>query len=60
MGLLVDRLHGQEEIVMKSMGDYLKGTQGVAGACINGSGKVILILDVASLMESAYGVRLAV
>ncbi|TAN60047.1 chemotaxis protein CheA [bacterium] len=60
MGLLVDRLHGQEEIVMKSMGDYLKGTQGVAGACINGSGKVILILDVASLMESACGVRLAV
>lgn len=60
IGLLVDRLHGQEEIVMKSMGDYLKGTRGVAGACINGSGKVILILDVASLMESAYGVRLAV
>ncbi len=51
-GILVDRLHGQEEIVMKSMGEYLKGTEGIAGACINGDGKVILILDVAGLLES--------
>jgi len=51
-GLLVDKLHGQEEIVMKSMGEYLKGTDGIAGACITGDGNVILILDVAGLMES--------
>lgn len=51
-GLLVDALHGQEEIVMKSMGEYLKGTDGVAGACITGDGNVILVLDVAGLMES--------
>ena len=50
-GLLVDRLHGQEEIVMKSMGEYLKGTEGIAGACITGDGNVILILDVASLVD---------
>lgn len=53
LGLLVDRLHGQEEIVMKSMGEYLKGTHGVAGACINGDGNIILILDVADLMETS-------
>lgn len=53
-GLLVDKLHGQEEIVMKSMGEYLKGTEGIAGACITGDGNVILILDVAGLLESAH------
>ncbi len=52
IGLIVDRLHGQEEIVMKSMGEYLKGTEGISGACINGDGKVILILDIAGLVES--------
>ncbi|MFQ5736229.1 MAG: chemotaxis protein CheA [Thermodesulfobacteriota bacterium] len=51
-GILVDRLHGQEEIVMKSMGEYLKGTDGIAGACITGDGNVILILDVCGLLES--------
>ncbi len=52
VGILVDRLHGQEEIVLKSMGEYLKGTEGIAGACITGDGTVILILDVAGLIES--------
>lgn len=51
-GILVDKLNGQEEIVMKSMGEYLKGTEGVAGACITGDGNVILILDVAGLLEA--------
>ncbi|HHL39729.1 MAG TPA: chemotaxis protein CheA [Deltaproteobacteria bacterium] len=55
-GLLVDRLHGQEEIVMKSMGEYLKGTEGVAGACITGDGNVVLILDVGSALGGAMGI----
>ncbi len=50
LGLLVDRLHGQEEIVMKSMGEYMKGIRGIAGACITGSGKVVLVLDVGRLV----------
>ncbi|MFQ5479811.1 MAG: chemotaxis protein CheA [Thermodesulfobacteriota bacterium] len=49
-GLLVDELYGQEEIVMKTMGEYMKGTEGVAGASITGDGKVVLILDVASVL----------
>lgn len=49
-GLLVDELCGQEEIVMKSMGEFMKGTEGVAGASITGDGKVVLILDAASAM----------
>ncbi len=55
LGLIVDRLHGQEEIVMKSMGEYLKGTEGVAGACITGDGRVILILDVSGFIDSLNG-----
>lgn len=57
-GLLVDKLHGQEEIVMKSMGEYLRGTEGIAGACITGDGNVILILDVAGLLEATRGALL--
>lgn len=53
LGILVDRLHGQEEIVLKSMGEYLRGTEGISGACINGDGNVILVLDVAGLVESS-------
>jgi two-component system chemotaxis sensor kinase CheA len=51
-GILVDKLHGQEDIVMKSMGEYLKGTEGIAGACITGDGSVVLILDLIGLMQS--------
>lgn len=53
VGLIVDRLLGQEEIVIKSLGDYLKGSQGVTGATIMGDGRVTLIVDVASLIEMA-------
>jgi two-component system chemotaxis sensor kinase CheA len=41
---------------MKSMGEYLKGTEGIAGACITGDGRVVLILDLIGLMEA--GARL--
>ncbi|MCD6163490.1 MAG: chemotaxis protein CheA [candidate division Zixibacteria bacterium] len=51
MGLIVDSLVGQEEIVIKSMGDYLGETPGVAGATIMGDGRVRLIIDLASLFE---------
>ncbi len=51
-GLLVDELYGQEEIVMKSMGEFLKGTDGVAGASITGDGKVVLILDAGSALKA--------
>jgi len=53
VGLIVDGLIGQEEIVIKSLGDYLKGIKGIAGATIRGDGKVTLIVDVAALMQLA-------
>ena len=53
LGLIVDVLVGQEEIVIKSLGDYLKGIEGIAGATIRGDGGVTLIVDVVALMEMA-------
>jgi len=53
IGLIIDRFIGQEEIVIKSLGEFLKGLPGIAGATIRGDGKVTLIVDVASLMKLA-------
>ena len=49
VGLVVDTLIGQQEIVIKSLGKLLSGIPGLAGAIISGDGNVHLILDVASL-----------
>ncbi|WP_373069318.1 chemotaxis protein CheW [Sulfurimonas sp.] len=57
LGLIVDTLVGQEEIVIKSLGEYLKGIDGIAGATIRGDGGVTLIVDVVALMEMAKGVK---
>ena len=57
IGLIVDTLVGQEEIVIKSLGDYLKGIDGVAGATIRGDGGVTLIVDVVALMQIAKNIK---
>lgn len=57
LGVIVDTLVGQEEIVIKSMGDYLQGIDGVAGATIRGDGRVTLIVDVDALMELAKNIN---
>ena len=53
VGLIVDRFIGQEEIVIKSLGEFLKGIPGIAGATIRGDGRVTLIVDVGTLMKLA-------
>ncbi len=60
LGLIVDTLVGQEEIVIKSLGDYLQGIEGIAGATIRGDGRVTLIVDVAALMQLAKNTKSAV
>ncbi len=60
LGLIVDSLIGQEEIVIKSLGEYLKGIQGIAGATIRGDGGVTLIVDVVALMDIAKNVKSSV
>jgi two-component system chemotaxis sensor kinase CheA len=51
MGVVVDSLLGQQEIVIKALDDYLGEAWGIAGATILGDGKVVLIVDVPTLME---------
>ncbi len=49
LGLVVDELVGQQEIVIKPLGNLLAGIPGIAGATILGNGQVATILDVNSL-----------
>ena len=55
IGILVDELLGRQEIISKSMGDPLKHVKHIAGATILGSGRVVMILDVPSIIHSAEG-----
>ncbi len=56
VGFVVDRLIGQEEVVIKPLGLLTHGTPGMAGATITGDGRIALILDVAGLTH-AYATR---
>ncbi len=49
VGLIVNTLIGQQEIVIKSLGKVLDGIPGIAGAIISREGNVCLILDIATL-----------
>lgn len=53
VGLLVDELFGQQEIVIKSLGDYLSKLRGFAGAAEVGKHEVILVLDIESIVEGS-------
>ena len=48
-GLLVDAIHDTEEIVVKPLGDLLRGIEVYSGATVLGDGQVALILDVDGL-----------
>jgi two-component system, chemotaxis family, sensor kinase CheA len=50
-GLLVDRLLGKQEVVIKGLGDTFKQSRALAGAAILGDGHVGLILDVNGLLH---------
>lgn len=51
IGLLVDKLLGQEEVVIKTLGPFFSDINIIAGATIMGDGSVVLILDVASIIN---------
>jgi two-component system chemotaxis sensor kinase CheA len=51
IGLLVDSLIGEEDIVIKPLKDKYTSTPGIAGATILGDGTVSLILDVSQLID---------
>jgi two-component system chemotaxis sensor kinase CheA len=54
LGMVVDRLRGQQEVVIKALDTAVAGAEAataLAGATIMGDGRVVLILDVAALFE---------
>lgn len=57
IGLVVDAVEGQQEIVIKALGGLLKEVPGISGATELGNRKTILVLDVASLIEEATLVK---
>lgn len=54
IGIVVDELLGQQEIVIKSLGEYLGHISGIAGSTILGDGRVIMIIDVAELISGKF------
>ncbi|KAA3632907.1 MAG: chemotaxis protein CheA, partial [Calditrichaeota bacterium] len=53
IGIMIDKFLGQEEVVIKSLGQYLGTTEGVAGATILGDGRIRLIVDLIGLFNIA-------
>ena len=51
VGLIVDHVIGQEEVVIKPLGAFLHGLPGMAGSTITGDGNIALILDVQGLLK---------
>ena len=50
-GLVVDRLIGQQEIVIKTLGNLFQGLKMFSGATVLGDGRIALILDVATILQ---------
>jgi len=55
IGLAVDEVLGEEDVVIKSISENYQNVPGLAGASILGDGRVALILDVTALVEMASG-----
>ncbi len=56
LGLIVDAIEGQQEVVIKSIGKILKDIPGIAGATELGNRKTILVLDIGALIDEATSV----
>ncbi|MEA1972942.1 MAG: chemotaxis protein CheW, partial [Candidatus Cloacimonadota bacterium] len=50
-GLVIDEIIGQQQFVIKSLGELYKDVEGVSGATIKGDGSVALILDIISIFN---------
>ena len=55
VGLVVDELLGQQDVVIKSLGSALRQVPGIAGATELGANRTVLLLDVATLVAEAVG-----
>jgi chemosensory pili system protein ChpA (sensor histidine kinase/response regulator) len=55
--LVTDELVGSREIVVKSLGPQISAIRGIAGATILGDGRIVVILDMGSLVRSEWRAR---
>jgi two-component system chemotaxis sensor kinase CheA len=55
VGILVDALVRQQEVVIKSIGERLKTIPGIAGATEIGEGEIVLVLDIGTLVDHFGG-----
>jgi len=53
VGLVVDELVGQQDVVIKPLGSALRAVPGIAGATELGANRTVLLLDVATLVDEA-------
>ncbi len=53
VGLMVDELFGQHEIVIKTLGAYMKELRGFAGAAEIGKHEVVLVIDAESIIDES-------
>ena len=53
IGLVVDRLHGEYQTVIKPLGELFRHLPAIAGSTILGSGEVALVVDVPALVAFA-------
>ncbi|MBF0407052.1 MAG: chemotaxis protein CheA [Candidatus Riflebacteria bacterium] len=53
-GFMVDELLGQQEIVIKSLGNLLGGLPGLMGATMRGDGSIALILDIPAFLQTRW------
>jgi len=56
-GFMVDELLGQQEIVIKSLGNLLGGLPGIMGATMRGDGSIALILDIPSFFQKGQSIQ---
>lgn len=56
-GFMVDELLGQQEIVIKSLGNLLGGLPGIMGATMRGDGSIALILDIPSFFQKGQNIQ---
>ena len=54
-GIVVDGVIGEQDIVIKSIGEIFSNIKGVAGATDLGNNETVLVLDVASIIEEISG-----
>lgn len=57
LGLMVDQLMGQQDIVIKPIGEVLKNIRGIAGATDLGTNQTVLVLDVGAILDEALKIR---